>query len=251
VKFGEHGSSDLSSALSFSSGSSRLEVAKKALKASVVRMVNENRLDFAGLMKFSVKNKVVREMTKRLTEKANLDQFHAAVDSLSPGGCTALHDAVVQALRNLIEFVKELLGKETKVIAFLSILTDGEDNSSSKENEKRVVELREQLSEICKLHAQIVTLDYECPDKTKGEENNSLADQKTAKKTTLQQALNAEVKKSEDLAPDEWFSPSVLKAYSDYQHLEKTLQLLKKRRVPVVALDEITKQMGELKLQFN
>jgi hypothetical protein len=236
LKFSGQGSSDLSSSLSFSSGSSRLGVAKKVLQANVAHLISNEQLHFAGLMKFDNSCSVVFPMSKLLNNSSNLSGFNGAVDSLRTEGGTALWNALVQALRNLVEFVNAQRGSSSKVTAFLTVLTDGEDNASSSSSQGRVQQLKEELSRICEFHARIVAFDYDM-----SQEN----------KQALETSLGAEVQKSQDLKADGWFDQSTVTNHTDYQLFEKMREKLRSLGAQSSTLDDITKQMDKLSVSFK
>ena len=67
-------------------------------------------------------------------------------DSYSPRGCTALYDAVGASIHKLREEIKDDL-KERKVSVVVTILTDGEENSSRHFNGKQISSLVSEIQE--------------------------------------------------------------------------------------------------------
>lgn len=79
---------------------------------------------------------------QRIKDMDVLEVPELNIDTYRPGGCTALYDAAVSTIERINESIQ---GKKNKPAVLVAIMTDGEENSSQKHDEKCLKDLIEKL----------------------------------------------------------------------------------------------------------
>jgi hypothetical protein len=119
---------------------------ENALKQVVKACQSSPRADNLLVRVITFENNVTEFHGFKLLETINMDDYN---NSLSPGGTTALYDAMVNSIEGTNNYAKQLAQQDYDVNAIIFWMTDGADNASTHGTNQIISGLNETVKDEC------------------------------------------------------------------------------------------------------